>query len=201
MSSLPLKFLPPKKFCRLRKRWKSDGAKSWEYGGCGKTSQLSSNHFCKSHVEIRWVSWAPVNWFELANVTNFFFKRAETVPFWYIYNVCYLFSCKMRISIDYLLQLVIFNHDWPSGGASLIEKFPDRNWENNFLTHARCNSILTVHITQFIARFKRISPRIQAKKPNIPLMEFRILHLWKSGENIKYRLIATKFLDIEMSAI
>ena len=27
-------------------------------------------------------------------------------------------------------------------------------------------------------------------------MNFWILHLWKSGENIKYRLIATKFLDL-----
>ena len=52
MSSLPLKFLKKNSSYRLRKRWKSDGDKSGEYGWCGKTSQLSSDNFFRVFKDV-----------------------------------------------------------------------------------------------------------------------------------------------------
>ena len=78
----------------------------------------------------------------------------------------------MMILVEYLLQSVRFSITIgrPERGASSIEKYPDRKF-------GKCNRILTVHKTQFMARFTRTFAAIQANNDNVPIMDFCILHL------------------------
>jgi len=46
-STKELKLFPLREFCNDRNRWKSEGARSGEYDGWGRTSQPSSNNFCR----------------------------------------------------------------------------------------------------------------------------------------------------------
>ena len=46
-STKELKLFPLREFCNDRDKWKSEGARSVEYGGWSRTSQSSSNNFCR----------------------------------------------------------------------------------------------------------------------------------------------------------
>jgi len=73
-STKELKLFPLREFCNDRNRWKSEGARSDEYGGWGRTSQPSSNNFCRV-IKDTWgreLSWWNTTPFRFAISGRFF---------------------------------------------------------------------------------------------------------------------------------
>ena len=77
------------------------------------------NKKCIPPLDYEKLNWTENRSFMSCSFIFLHLKLAKTVPF-DIFTVSSL-SCKMRILVDYLLQLVIFISNWPSGARNIFD--------------------------------------------------------------------------------